>query len=77
MTEYQINQLSNNNLVNRDPRISGNNVVWRANDGNDDEIFFYNGETTIQLTDDDLFATAITISGNMMAKLLFNLLIMK
>jgi hypothetical protein len=67
MTEYQINQLTNNDLVDTVPEISGNNVVWRANDGNDDEIFFYDGETTIQLTNNNLFDFAPVISENRIA----------
>ena len=33
--------------------ISGSNVAWSASDGNDYEIFYYNGESVIQLTDND------------------------
>ena len=64
MIEYQVTQLTDNNLVDTIPQISGNNVVWRANDGNDDEIFFYDGNEIIQLTDNDLFDVGHGISGN-------------
>ena len=64
MVEYQITQLTNNNLFDTVPQISGNNIVWTANDGNDDEIFFYNGASIEQLTNDDLFDTIPQISGN-------------
>ncbi len=30
-----------------DPHVSGSNVVWAGYDGNDYEIFFYNGSTTV------------------------------
>jgi beta propeller repeat protein len=46
------------------PKISGNNVVWFGSDNNDYEIYLYNGNSTIQLTDnnyDDFFPQ---ISGN-------------
>ncbi|HYW78151.1 MAG TPA: GEVED domain-containing protein, partial [Thermoguttaceae bacterium] len=36
---------------NRDPRISGANVVWSGYDGYDEEIYHYDGVTTTQLTD--------------------------
>ena len=39
-------QLTNNNTNDEFPQISGNNVVWRDFDGNDYEIYFYNGTTT-------------------------------
>ncbi|MEL7409678.1 MAG: hypothetical protein AAFN00_22520, partial [Cyanobacteria bacterium J06558_2] len=48
------------------PGISGNNVVWSQSDGNDSEIFLYNGNETVQLTDndvDDVFSFS-RISGN-------------
>ena len=33
--------------------ISGNKIVWVGNDGNDNEIFLYDGNTTTQLTDNE------------------------
>ena len=44
--------------------IDGNNVVWAANDGNDSEIFLYDGNETIQLTDNDVDDFSPQISGN-------------
>ena len=67
MIEYQITQLTDNDLVDTLPQISGNNIVWRANDGNDDEIFFYDGNNIIQITDNNLFDVAHVISGNNIA----------
>ena len=46
------------------PQISGDKVVWQGHDGNDFEIFYFDGTTTHQLTDnsyDDMYAQ---ISGN-------------
>ena len=64
MTEYTVTQITNNNFNDLDARLSGNNIVWVASDGNDPEIFFYNGTETIQLTDNDLFESNPQISGN-------------
>jgi beta propeller repeat protein len=64
MIAYQITQLTDNTITDIEPQISGNNIVWTGNDGNDDEIFLYDGETIIQLTDNDLFDFAPAISGN-------------
>jgi beta propeller repeat protein len=46
-------QLTNNNFNDANPQIYGSNVVWRGYDGNDYEIFLYNGSRGIitQLTD--------------------------
>jgi hypothetical protein len=46
-------QLTNNNTDDRFPQISGNNIVWNGTDGNDSEIYFYNGTTTTQLTNNN------------------------
>ncbi|MBD2693563.1 beta strand repeat-containing protein [Anabaena catenula] len=45
-------------------QISGNNVVWSGFDGTDDEIFFYNGTSTIQLTNNSSYEYGVHISGN-------------
>lgn len=49
-----------------DPQISGSNVVWRSWDGNDYEIFLYDGSTgtTIQLTNNTEMDTVPQISGS-------------
>ncbi len=40
---WRITQLTNNSFDDRYPQISGTNVVWEGDDGNDVEIVFYNG----------------------------------
>ena len=47
--------------------ISGNNVVWNGWDGTDQEIFFYNGISTIQLTNNSYDDFSPAISGNNVA----------
>ena len=61
----QISQLTNNNVIDSYPLISGNNVVWQQDDGNYDwEIYLYDGSTTTQLTDNDFRNYSPSISGN-------------
>ena len=69
MVEYQITQLADNAFFDPDlpissPQIAGTKAVWSSSDGNDREIFFYNGNTTLQLTSNDLFDGFPQISGN-------------
>ena len=61
-----ITQLTNNNRNDSNPAISGNNIVWVSNNGTgtDNEIFFYNGASTIQLTNNSYDDYATAISGN-------------
>ena len=50
-------QLTNNqypNNFNYNPSISGQEVVWSETDGNDTEIFYYNGSDISQLTNNDV-----------------------
>jgi Cadherin-like len=56
--------LTNNALYESRPQISGTNVVWSASDGSDNEIYFFNGSTTIQLTDNDINDDPSDISGS-------------
>ena len=58
--------LTNNNTSDRSPQISGKNIAWIGNDGNDDEIYFYNHEngSVIQLTDNDTYDSNPHINGN-------------
>ncbi|MEM7758357.1 MAG: carbohydrate-binding protein, partial [Cyanobacteria bacterium P01_A01_bin.40] len=60
------NFLTNNNTSDRDPRIYGQNIAWIGNDGNDDEIYFYDHENgrVIQLTDNDTYDSNPDIDGN-------------
>ena len=44
--------------------ISGESIVWTGNDGNDTEIFLYNGSETVQLTDNDVGDFLPVTSGN-------------
>ena len=47
------------------PKISGDNLVWSAVDlEGDQEIYFYNGKETIQLTDNDVDDVSPQISGD-------------
>ena len=50
-------------LRNQFPQISGANVVWQHFDGNDEEIFFWNGTSVQQLTDNDYDDRNPQISG--------------
>jgi hypothetical protein len=45
-------------------RVSGTNIVWRSHDGNDYEIFFFDGATTTQLTDNDVEDVQPDVSGS-------------
>lgn len=54
----------NTNTPAYSPKISGNNIVWQENDGNDLEIFFYDGSQTIQLTNNDTDDINHEISGS-------------
>jgi beta propeller repeat protein len=46
------------------PQISGNNVVWEDNDGGDWEIYLYNGNASLRLTDNDFDDENPQIWGN-------------
>ena len=50
-TEYTITQLTNNNYGDYSPQINNGQVVWYGYDGSSYNIFFYDGNRTIQLTD--------------------------
>lgn len=49
------------------PSVSGNSVVWQGWDGNDFEIFLWNGRTTIQLTNNFTDDRSPLISGSSVA----------
>ena len=61
-----VNFLTNNNTSDRNPQISGQNIAWVGNDGNDDEIYFYNHDegSVTQLTDNDTYDSNPYIDGN-------------
>ncbi|MEM7595900.1 MAG: hypothetical protein AAF383_31105, partial [Cyanobacteria bacterium P01_A01_bin.83] len=63
MNEYTITQLTDNDIDDTDAQVSSGNAVWSANDGNDNEIFFYDGTTTSQITDNEVFDNIPQISG--------------
>ena len=58
--------LTDNNTSDRNPQISGKNVVWIGNDSNDDEIYFYNHEngSVVRLTNNDTYDSNPYIEGN-------------
>lgn len=60
-----IAELASNTTLSGKPQISGSNVVWTAFDGQDDEIFFYNGNThqIRQLSDNTISDANPQISG--------------
>ena len=61
-----INSLTNNNVSDRSSQISGKNIAWVGNDGNDDEIFLYDHDrgSAIQLTNNDTYDSNPQIEGN-------------
>ncbi|MCG8405080.1 MAG: PEP-CTERM sorting domain-containing protein [Phycisphaerales bacterium] len=65
-TQWPITQITDQyfSAVAGSPRVSGSNVVWHGHDGNDLEIFMYDGSTTQQLTNNDYMDTAPTVSGS-------------
>ncbi|MEM8674505.1 MAG: hypothetical protein AAGF83_11610 [Cyanobacteria bacterium P01_G01_bin.67] len=61
----QTTQLTNHNDISDFfPQISGNNIVWSVQTEDSAEIFFYNGQKTIQLTKDDVYDMFPQISGS-------------
>ncbi len=57
-------QLTDNDYFDGYAQVSGNNVVWRGFDGNDDEIFLYNGSTITKVTDNSISDYSPQISGD-------------
>ena len=64
MEQFTITELSSNNSGNTFPQQFGDNVVWQSEVDSDDEIFFYNGNETIQLTDNDVSDNSPKIFGD-------------
>ena len=56
--------LTDNSLNDLSPQISGSNVVWNEFDGNDWEIYFYNGSTITQLTNNNYNDFEPQVDGN-------------
>ena len=46
---WSITQITHNNYDDRHPKVFGSNIVWWGYDGNDYDIFLYDGNTTTQL----------------------------
>jgi Calx-beta domain/RTX calcium-binding nonapeptide repeat (4 copies) len=63
---YIIQQITTTTPYESNPLISGNNIVWGANDGTDSEIYFYNGttKTTTQLSNNTVDDLDYQIDGN-------------
>jgi hypothetical protein len=59
-----ITQLTDNNVKDHSPQISGKNIVWQQGDGNEAEIFAFNGSRVIQVTDNNVPDENPQISGN-------------
>jgi beta propeller repeat protein len=57
-------QLTNNNLNDFSPQISGDNIVWQGDNGFNSEIFLYDGNEVIQLTDNNVYDLSPEIEGN-------------
>lgn len=65
--DFTVEQLTDNDLIDSDPQISGDNVVWWRSLGatsSTREIMFYDGSTVQQVTDNDFFDMDPQISGN-------------
>ena len=67
MNNYNITQITDNSIDDTFAQISGGNITWSGNDGNDTEIFFYDGSTVSQITDNEVFDTTPQISGSNLA----------
>ncbi len=57
-------QLTDNDVNDFFPKISGDNVVWQSQIREDAEIFLYDGSETIQLTNNDVGDERPAISGD-------------
>ena len=57
-------QLTDNDVNDFFPKISGDNVVWQSQINLDAEIFLYDGSQTIQITDNDVRDFFPAISGD-------------
>ncbi len=61
---WQVSKLTDNDLAESNPVISGSNIAWRGWDGNDWEIFLYDGVSTTQITDNNVDDKHMTMSGD-------------
>jgi hypothetical protein len=60
-------QLTDNDLPDHRPYVSGSQVVWWQQDGNDGEIMLHDGNTIVQLTDNDYRDYRPRVSGTNVA----------
>jgi len=61
----KIIQLTNDDVYDSSPRISGDRVVWKGGSfASNSEIYLYDGKKITQLTDDNVFDSSPKISGN-------------
>ena len=65
--KYTITQLTDNNVDDITAQTSKGNAVWSSSDGNDNEIYFYDGDSTRRLTYNDAFDNIPQISGDNIA----------
>jgi subtilisin family serine protease len=61
----EVTPLTNNEVGDYNPDVSGNQVVWSGYDGVDDEIYLYDDNQVVQLTDNQTYEYNVQISdGN-------------
>ncbi len=56
-------QITNNDVDEWSPVVSGEYIAWHVSDGNDDEIYFYDGGDIWQLTDNEIDDRGVDIFG--------------
>ena len=61
---WRITQLTDNDSNDWQPHVSGSDVVWLGYDGNDFEVFLYDGSTTTQLSDNSYDDCWPQVSGS-------------
>ncbi|HEX3052169.1 MAG TPA: hypothetical protein VHP83_16030 [Aggregatilineaceae bacterium] len=60
-SDCSIIQLTNNSIADESPQIDNGQIVWLGYDGDDYDVFFYDGETITQLTDNSEEETEVRI----------------
>ncbi len=66
-TDFADQQLTDNNVIDESPQVSGSNIVWQSGMNSFPfyrEIMFFDGTTTTQVTDNDFTDRDPQISGN-------------
>ena len=64
MNQYTITQLNDGTIDSFSPQIDGDRVIWAGSDGNDNEIFLYDGSETVQFTDNNVEDSAPRLNGD-------------